>query len=71
MLPFFAFPLSVRRLWTRPGAHLSQSGLMYSITAFIWASCVALNDVNDKDGNDGDVNALSAALTDTGCTAEL
>lgn len=61
----------MRRLWTRPGAHLSQSGLMYSITAFIWASCVALNDVNDKDGNDGDVNALSAALTDPGCTAEL
>ncbi len=49
----------------------SQSELMYSITAFIWASCVALNDVNDKDSNDGDVNALSAALTDPGCTAEL
>lgn len=28
--------------------------------AFICALSVGLNDVNDKDGNDGDVNALSA-----------
>lgn len=31
----------------------------------------AVHDVNDKDGNDGDVEALSAALTDSGCLATL
>lgn len=67
----FVFPLFVRQLWTRPSAHLLQSGLMFSITEYIWPSCVALNDVNDKDGNDGDVKALSAALTDPGCMATL
>lgn len=43
---------------------------MFSIIAFIRALC-AVHDVNDKDGNDGDVEALSAALTDSGCMATL
>lgn len=30
-----------------------------------------MRDVNDKDGNDDDVKALSAALTDPGCMAML
>lgn len=41
---------------------------MFSITAFMLC---AVHDVNDKDGNDGDVEALSAALTDSGCLATL
>lgn len=39
--------------------------------SFYMPSCVALNDGDDKGGNDRDVNALSAALTDPGCTAGL
>lgn len=61
----------MRQLWTLPRAYLAQCELMYSITAFIWASFVTMNDFNDKDGNDGDVNALSAVLTEPGCTAAL
>lgn len=68
---FFVFPLSVRQLCAQPKAYLAQWELMYSITAFIWASFVTLNDLDDKGGNDGDVNALSAALTDPRCTAVL
>lgn len=44
---------------------------MSSITAFIQAPRVVLNDDHDKDGNDVDVKALSAALTEPGCMAML
>lgn len=71
MAPDFSVFSLFARLWIRVRAHLSQCGLMYSITAAIRASRVALNDVNDKNGNDGDVNALSAVLTDPGCRTAL
>lgn len=38
---------------------------------YVRAGRWAARDANDKDGNDGDVEALSAALTDPGCMATL